>query len=58
MTTRKEFTENYVEGIDYFPWYEALDKASDDPAYKMILLNTIRQARKSTWALTVNALYN
>jgi len=58
MISRREFVEKYVNGIEYFPWYADIDKATDDPVYKMVLINTIRQASKSTWALSVNALYN
>lgn len=55
---REDFIKQYVRGIDYFGFYGALDSATDDPSYKMILLNLIRQSSKSTWALSVNALYN
>ena len=58
MIARKDFVEQFVQGVDYFPWYAEIDRATDDPAYKMILVNVIRQAGKSTWAFTINALYN
>jgi len=58
MQKREQFTKENVKGIDYFDWYAELDRATDDPTYKMILVNTIRQASKSTWALSVNMLYN
>jgi len=56
--TRESFTTDNVKGIDYFPWYAEIDRAVDNHALKMVLVNTIRQASKSTWALSVNALYN
>lgn len=58
MISRKQFVEKYVQDIEYFPWYAELDKATDDSKYKMVLMNTIRQSSKSSWALSVNALFN
>jgi hypothetical protein len=56
--TRPDFIKHFVRGIDYYPWYADLDRATDDPAIKMVLANLIRQAGKSTWALSVNGIYN
>ena len=58
MISRRDFTEKFVERVDYFDWYHEIDAATDDPKLKMALVNVIRQAGKSSWALSNNAPYN